>query len=138
MDLEVLKECNCGKCRYLGRIYNQCQCFWAGLNKGRVLFPDFWHPMVCKNFEPLREGEELGMIRGREDKMKDIRVSELIPYLNKIEDELRLAISPIISKIEIPYNVGISIDVDLLDNSEMGSGQRSYLAGKVKLRPTFL
>ena len=72
------------------------------------------------------------------DKMKDIRISELISHLRQIEDELRIAISPIISKIEIPYNVEVSIDVDLLDVTEMATGQRSYLAGKVKLRPTFL
>lgn len=67
-----------------------------------------------------------------------MEISELTSHLNEIEDELRLAISPIISKIEIPYNIGISIEFDLLDTSQMGSEQKSYLAGKVKLRPTFL
>ena len=70
--------------------------------------------------------------------MKDVRISELTSHLKQIEDEIQSAISPIISKIEIPYNVGVSLDIDLLDNTDMAAGQRKYLAGKVKLRPTFL
>jgi hypothetical protein len=63
--LKFLKEYNCGKCRYLCRAYGQCCCCWAGLDKDKALLPDFWFPYVCKNFEPLRKGEDLSNVYDR-------------------------------------------------------------------------
>jgi len=63
--LEILAEFNCGKCRHLGRMYSQAYCYWNGSENGILVFPDYWHPFVCKNFEKLRDGEEFGCTRGR-------------------------------------------------------------------------
>jgi len=46
---EVLEKFNCGNCHYLGRSYNQCKCCFGDSGTEKSMYPDIWHPVVCKN-----------------------------------------------------------------------------------------
>ena len=67
----------------------------------------------------------------------ETRSAEVFEYLDDVASKIQAAISSVVKTIYVPYNIKLSLNIDLLDATKVEGAQKEYIIGEVRLESVF-
>jgi len=106
--------------------------FWNGeeLVKGETCFCG---KVTYQEF--LEQGE--AEVENQKPNPADMTYAEYNEYLSNVENVLTVAIHKAVLEIAAPFGVGLSMDMSLLNVTEIGSPSNKFVIGGVQIRKHF-